>query len=79
LAADEPLRKWQLPIQNAFPGLEPAKFRSDVGPEFLRLFFRFFVEPLIFLQARYMGLGPELLGGFENALLLERAIDICVR
>src|SRR5579863_9106930 len=75
LAADEPLGKWQLPIQHSIPALEPAQFRGDVGPKFLGLFLGFFVDALIFSQAFNMSLLPEFLGGLEYTLLLERAID----
>jgi len=79
LAADEPLGKWQLPIQHSIPGLEPAEFRGYVRPKFLGLLLGFFVDALIFSQAFDMSLVPEFFGGLEYALLFERAIDICVR
>src|SRR5439155_13628391 len=45
--ADEPLRKWRLPLENLFPRRAPDQLARFARPEFCRLPDRFPVHPPI--------------------------------
>jgi hypothetical protein len=48
----------------------------DLGPQFCRLLLGLSVEPLVFGEALDVSLGAKLIGGFEDPLFIEDAVDI---
>src|SRR5580704_1543510 len=71
LAADEPLRPREIPVENFVPLFEPMQLAGDAAPEFVGFGDRFLVEVFVFLAALNMGTAAEFGGRLEATLLLK--------
>ena len=79
LAAGKPLGPGAVPVEHAFPRLEPVQLGSDRAPECFRVGLGFLVETLIFVHAANVGLGAKIAGAFEDAVFVEYGVDIDLR
>ena len=76
LAAHEPFGPGCIPFEDFSPGFEPVEVMRNAAPESFGIAGGFGVEALVIFDAANVGVGGEAGRGREDALFVERGLDV---